>query len=218
MAIRVLIADDHPVVRTGLRFVIERTANEDIEIVAEAGDGLEAVALAEQYVPDLVVMDITMPGMNGIEAIRRLKSTLSETRAIVLSLHDRSVFVKEALAAGARGYLVKETAMQDIVTAIREVYAGKSYLSPSISRLVVDDYVNGGSADDLDGSASCLTSREREIIQLIAEGLTSKEIAARLHVSTNTVRAHRSNLMTKLEIHKETDLVRYALKEGIAKP
>jgi len=218
MAIRVLIADDHPVVRTGLRFVIEKTAKDDIEIVAEAGDGLEAIALAEQYLPDLVVMDITMPGMNGIEAIRRLRTSLPETKAIVLSLHDRSVFVKEALAAGARGYLVKETAMQDIVTAIREVHEGKSYLSPSISRVVVDDYVSGGSVDDQGDGVSRLTSREREIVQLIAEGLTSKEIAARLCISTNTIRAHRSNLMTKLEIHKETDLVRYALKEGIAKP
>ncbi|MDP6491121.1 MAG: response regulator transcription factor, partial [Kiritimatiellia bacterium] len=187
MAIRVLIADDHPVVRTGLRFVIEKTAADDIEIVAEAGDGLEALALVEKYLPDLVVMDITMPGMNGIEAIRRIGASHPESKAIMLSQHDRSVFVKEALTAGARGYLVKETAMNDIVTAIREVHAGKSYLSPSIAHVVIDDYVSGGGVDADEGGHANLTSREREILQLIAEGLTSKDIAVRLTVSPNTV-------------------------------
>jgi DNA-binding NarL/FixJ family response regulator len=215
-AIRVVIADDHPVVRDGLRLTIERSA-EDIQVVGEADTGREVLALAQDQAVDVYVLDITMPDLNGMEAMRRLLRADADTRVIILSLHDSRGFVEEAIQSGARGYLVKESATRNIVQAIREVHAGNFFLSPAVSSFVVTDYLGRETAPSPPPASRVLTSREREVLQLIAEGLTSKEIAARLGLATNTVRVHRNKLMAKLDIHKETDLVRYAVKQGIAK-
>lgn len=214
-AIRVLIADDHPIVREGVKFTIEKSAN-NIRVVAEAGDGNEALELASATPADVFILDITMPGLNGLEATRRLVRLRPGAKVIILSLHDSRAFVEEALAAGARGYLLKETAARDLVEAIRQVHRGRCFLSPGIAHHLVDPLRRPGARRSAPGHAD-LTSREREVLQLIAEGLTGKEIAARLRLALNTVHVHRRNLMARLGLHKETELVRYALREGLAK-
>ena len=215
---RIIVADDHPVVRDGLRLMIERQAD-DIALVGECGDGNELLELADKCAADVYIVDITMPGMNGLEATRRLIKKKPGANVIILSLHSSRGLDDEALESGARGYLLKENATQDVIAAVREVSQGHVFLSPKISHYVVDRYL--GEATPV-GRADAraprrLSPRETEILQLIAEGLSTKNIAQRLGLAVNTVRVHRSNLMSKLDIHKETELVRYAVKEGIAK-
>lgn len=215
MTIRVVVADDHPVVRDGLRMTFERSGA-DIEIVGEASDGIEVLETARRAPADIYILDVTMPNMNGIETARELLRRDRAAKVIMLSLHDNKPIVEEAFAAGARGYVTKEMASQSIVEAVREVHAGGYYICPGVARLAVDALARADKGAR--GSAgAALTGQERRVLQLIAEGCSSKEIAARLHISANTVHSHRSSLMAKLDLHKQADLVHYAIKAGIAK-
>jgi two-component system, NarL family, response regulator NreC len=217
MPIRVVIADDHPVVRDGLRMTIERS-KEDITVVGEAADGMEVLKLAGTRPVDVYILDVTMPLMNGLETARELRKRAPASRVIMLSLHDSRAMVEEALDAGSRGYLTKETATRNVVDAICEVNAGRFYLSPSIAHFIVEKGLKAKKHARKRGAApAALTGQERRVLQLIAEGHSNKEIAAMLDLSTNTIHAHRNNIMAKLDIHKQTDLVRYAIKAGIAK-
>ena len=214
--IRVIIADDHPVVLAGLRLTIEKSA-EDIDIIGEALNGRAVLEIAADQRADVYVLDITMPDLNGIDTARRLLKIHPDAKIIILSLHDTKAFVEQALECGAKGYIVKETATQDVIEAIREVSRGNFFLSPSISHFLVNQFLDKNDHCTRSQNTVKLTSRERQVLQLIAEGHTSKEIAGQLDIAENTVHVHRNSLMSKLGIHKETDLVRYAVKAGIAK-
>ncbi len=186
------------------------SAQADMEIVGEGGNGREAVELAEQLRPDIVVMDVAMPELNGIEATRRLLASTPHARVIALSMHKDSVYVREILRAGARGYLLKDSGAGDLVTAIRAVASGESYLSPAVSNAVLDDY-----RKHVTNPIDLLSSREREVLQMLAEGKTNKEIAVALNLSVYTVDAHRGRIMEKLNVHSITDLVRFAVRNGL---
>ena len=216
MSIRVVIADDHPVVREGLRLKIE-SGGKDITIVGEASDGREVLKIVKTRFADVAILDIVMPNMNGIETVRQLVKEAPATKAIILSLHDTKPMVVAALEAGAQGYLTKDMAVQNVIEAVREVYAGRCYLSPRIAHFVVEDVLKGKKGARKASSAPALTAQEMRVLQLIAEGHSNKNIAAILGLSFNTIHAHRNHLAAKLDIHKETDLVHYAVKEGIAK-
>ena len=218
MTIRVIIADDHPIVRDGLKMTIER-ASAGIAVVGEAGDGLELLKAAESIEADVYVVDVTMPNLNGIDATRALLARAPGARIVMLSLHDTKAIVEEALAAGARGYLTKEIATKHIVEAVTEVHAGRFYLSPQVAHFVVEAGLEAkrGKKPRKNPATAALTPQERSVLQLVAEGKSNKEIAKALHCAVNTVHAHRNHLMAKLDIHKQADLVRYAIKAGIAK-
>lgn len=217
--IRVLLVDDHALVRAGLRALIQ--AFEGFEVVAEAGDGREAMRLARQIEPDVVVMDLTMPGLNGLDATVRILQEVKSTQVVVLSMHTAENYVLEALRAGASGYVVKDAAVDDLERALRAVIKGERYLSPAVSRHVLDDYlrlVRGhGSAEPRSGS-DVLTQRQREILQLIAEGESTRAIAQRLSVSVKTVETHRSQIMERLDIHDVAGLTRFAIRVGLVPP
>ena len=206
--IRILLADDHAVVRQGFKMIL--AAQPDMEIVGEAANGREAVELAEQLRPDVVVMDVSMPELNGIEATRRLASSVPHARVVALSMHKDSVYVREILRAGARGYLLKDSGAADLVAAIRAVASGESYLSPAVSGAVLDDYRRHAT-----NPIDLLTSREREVLQMLAEGKTNKEIAGVLNLSVYTVDAHRGRIMEKLNLHSIGELVRFAVRNGL---
>jgi two-component system, NarL family, response regulator NreC len=205
---RILLADDHALVRQGFRMIL--SAEPDMEIVGEAANGRDTIELAEKLKPDLVVMDVAMPELNGIEATRRLAEACPRTRVLALSMHKDSVYVREILRAGARGYLLKDAFDHDLVDAVRAVAGGQGYLSPSVSEAVLSDYRKHVS-DPLD----LLTSREREILQMLAEGKTNKDIAKLLNLSVYTVDAHRGRLMEKLNLHSIGELVRFAVRNGL---
>jgi len=190
--IRIILADDHAVMRRGLRLVLEQ--QKDFEIVGEASDGREAVELAEKLKPDVAVLDITMPNLNGIEAARQITSRQVGVSVVILSMHADESFVLRALKAGARGYLLKESPESDFLNAIRLVSEGKSFFSPKVSRMLVEDYVRQLQDREVEDSYELLTSREREVLQLIAEGKSNKDIAAILHLSVYTVETHRANI------------------------
>jgi two-component system response regulator NreC len=206
--IRVLLADDHAMVRKGFRLILE--AQPDMEIAGEAGNGREAVELAEKLHPDVVVMDVAMPELNGIEATRRLASSSPHTRVLALSMHKDSVYVREILRAGARGYLLKDSIDTDLINAVRAVARGDGYISPGVSDAVLSDY-RRHVTDPID----LLTSREREVLQMIAESKTNKEIAVALNLSVYTVEAHRGKIMEKLNLHSTGELVRFAVRHGL---
>jgi DNA-binding NarL/FixJ family response regulator len=206
--IRILLADDHAVVRQGFKMILAEQP--DMEIVGEAGNGREAVELAEQLRPDIVVMDVAMPELNGIEATRRMASSVPHARVVALSMHKDSVYVREILRAGARGYLLKDSVAGDLVSAIRAVASGEGYLSPAISNAVLDDY-----RKHVTNPIDMLTSREREVLQMLAEGKTNKEIAVVLNLSVYTVDAHRGRIMEKLNVHSINELVRFAVRNGL---
>lgn len=206
--IRVLLVDDHAMVRKGFRLILE--AQPDMEISGEAGNGREAVELAEKLHPDVVVMDVAMPELNGIEATRRLAASSPHSRVLALSMHKDSVYVREILRAGARGYLLKDSIDTDLINAVRAVARGDGYISPGVSDAVLSDYRRHVS-DPLD----LLTSREREVLQMIAESKTNKEIAASLNLSVYTVEAHRGKIMEKLNLHSTGELVRFAVRHGL---
>jgi len=206
--IRILLADDHALVRRGFAMIL--AAQPDMEIAGEAGNGREAVELAQKLKPDVVVMDVTMPELNGIEATRRLIELSPRTRVLALSMHKDAVYVREILRAGARGYLLKDSADADLLAAVRAVAKGEGYLSPGVSDAVLSDY-RRHVTDPLD----LLTSREREVLQMIAEGKTNKEIATTLTLSVYTVEAHRGRVMEKLNLHSTGELVRFAVRSGL---
>jgi len=211
---RVLIADDHTIVRQGLRAILQ--LEPDLEVVGEATDGRDAVRKARTLAADIVLLDISMPRMNGLEATTRLVKESPRTRVIALTMHTSEEYVYSLLKAGARGYLLKESAAADLVEAIRAVQAGGTYLHPSISQNVVNEYLKrSDSGTGHRGSADSLTSREREVLQLIAEGHTNKEIAGQLGLSVKTIEAHRTRVMEKLGIHNVAGLTRYAIRKGI---
>ena len=206
--IRILLADDHSLVRQGFSMILEAQA--DMQIVGQAGNGREAVDLAAKLRPDVVVMDVAMPELNGIEATRRIIEASPRTRVLALSMHKDSVYVREVLRAGARGYLLKDSGDADLVAAVRAVAQGDGYLSPRVSDSVLSDY-RRHVTDPLD----LLSSREREVLQMIAEGKTNKEIANSLNLSVYTVEAHRGRIMEKLNLHSTSELVRFALRSGL---
>lgn len=206
--IKILLADDHALVRQGFKMIL--SAQPDMEIVGEAGNGREAVELAEKLQPDLIVMDVTMPELNGIEATRRVTTAAPRARVLALSMHKDAVYVREILRAGARGYLLKDSVDADLLAAVRSVAKGEGYLSPGVSDAVLTDY-RKHVTDPLD----LLTSREREVLQMIAEGKTNKEIANHLNLSLYTVDTHRTHILQKLNLHSVPELILYAVRKGI---
>lgn len=212
--IKVLLADDHTIVRKGLRSLLED--DKDIEVVDEAEDGREALEKAERLQPDVVVMDIAMPGLNGVEATRQIKKHFPEIKVLILSMHANEEYIFQTLRAGASAYLVKKAAPRDLISAIQAAKRGESFLSPSISRTVIEEYIRKAekTTEDEDPFEK-LTDREREVLQLIAEGLSNRTIAKRLYISTKTVETHRAHLMEKLNTHSTADLTKYAIRKGL---
>jgi DNA-binding NarL/FixJ family response regulator len=212
--IRVLLADDHTLVRAGVRGLLEGLAG--IEVVGEAEDGHEALRLSDQLRPDVVLLDVGMPGLNGLEVAGRLATLDSSIRVLILSMHTSEEYVLRALRAGCAGYLLKRSAVSELEVAVRAVARGETYLSPAVSKQVVDDYVGrtGGATDPLEA----LTPRQREVLQLVAEGHTSKEIAERLGLSFKTVEAHRAQIMERLGLQDLAGLVRFAVRVGLVIP
>jgi DNA-binding NarL/FixJ family response regulator len=211
METTIVLADDHRLVREGLRRLLEERA--DLRVVGEARTGQEAVDLAAEKSPDLVLMDISMPGLSGIDATRRICKSGDSAKVLILSMHDNRSYVEEVLRAGASGYVLKDCASSDLLEAIDAVRRGDSFLSPTITQQVVDAIAHPG--DRPEAALSALTDREREVLTLIAEGLSSKQIAKQLGVSLKTIESHRANLMDKLEIHKVSGLVRFAIRSGL---
>jgi DNA-binding NarL/FixJ family response regulator len=206
--ILVLLADDHTIVRRGVRMLIDSQA--DMEVVGEAGNGREAIEQARRLQPDIVVMDVSMPELNGIEGTRQICDELHNTRVLALSMHKDAVYVREILRAGARGYLLKDSEDEDLLKAIRLVSRGEAFLSPAISDAVLTDYRR-----HVSHPVDLLTSREREILTMVGEGKTNKEIANALNLSVYTVESHRGSVMEKLNLHNTGDIVRFALRNGL---
>lgn len=212
MTIRVLIADDHTIMRAGLRSLLEK--EDQIEVVAEAENGRRAVQLAVEHEPDVVVMDVSMPDLNGIEATSQVLESLPEAKVIALSMHTDKRFVMGMLRAGASGYLLKDCASQELANAIVSVASNKKYLSPDIAGVVIEDSLYGLQQEG-ETVSSLLSAREREVLQLIAEGWSTKQIAAHLYVSVKTIETHRRQIMKKLDLHNIADLTKYAIREGL---
>lgn len=210
-AVRVLLADDHTLVRAGLRKLLESMPA--VEVVGEAGDGLELLALAAKLQPNLVLMDIAMPGLNGLEATARVVKAMPDIRVLILSMHQDEEYVRQALRHGAVAYLLKDAAPMELELAVNAVLRGETYLSPAVSKGVVTDYVQRLRGEEQPGEL--LTPRQREVLQLIAEGQSTKEIARRLDLSVKTVESHRTQLMKQLDIHEVAGLVRYAMRAGL---
>lgn len=212
MSIRILLADDHKITRQGLRSLLDE--NDDMEVLAEAENGRDAIELARKLNPDVIIMDVSMPDLNGVEATRQIIQDNHDVRVIALSMHSDTLFVSEMLKSGASGYLLKDCAFQELEQAIRTVTDGKAYLSPSISGVVVEDYLHRLSKADMSAS-EVLTDREREVLQLIAEGQSTKQVALKLHISAKTVETHRRQIMNKLDMHTVAELTKYAIRKGL---
>ncbi len=215
MTISILLADDHVVVRQGLKALLE--AETDFHVLGEAADGLEAVQLVERLQPDVLLVDVMMPGLSGLEATRQVRERFPKTQVVVLSMHSNEAYVLEALRNGAMGYVLKDSDATALVQAVHEAYAGRRYLSPPLSDVIIDAYVNKSRETTLD-IYDTLTNREREVLHLAAEGRTNADIALRLGISPRTVEIHRTNMMRKLGLHSEHELIRYALRRGILPP
>jgi two-component system, NarL family, response regulator NreC len=211
--IRILLADDHTVVREGMRALLERQP--DMVVVAEAADGRESVRLAAEQCPDVVVMDVAMPNMNGMEATRRILASSPRTGVLILSMHQDESYVLGSLKAGAKGYLLKDSPQADVVAAIRAVSQGRSYVSSKISRMLEEDYIQELNSLGLEDSYDLLTDREREILQLLAEGLANKEVASMLNIGLTTVETHRGHILQKLGLHSIPDLILYAVRKRL---
>ena len=212
--ISIVLADDHHVVRQGLRLLLAQ--QQDFSIIAEASDGLETIQVVERLEPDILVVDLMMPGLNGFEVTRRTRKKSPKTHVVVLSMYGEESYVLEALRNGASAYVMKCSCDTELVMAIREAAAGRRYLSPPLSERAIEAYLQKAETTSLD-MYETLTSREREILQLVAEGVTGTQIAARLFISRRTVETHRSNLMRKLGLKSQAEIIRYALKRGIVK-
>ena len=215
MSIRIILADDHAIVRSGLARLLQQ--QEGVEIVGQADNGTSAVALARKLLPDIVIMDIGMPDLNGIEATRQIVKESPQVKVIGLSMHSSKRYIREMFKAGASGYLLKNCPFEELTEAVKVVLAGKSHISPSISTAIIGDYVSGA-VDDKSSVFSILTEREREVLQLLAEGKTTKQIAECLHISPKTVEAHRLKIMSKLNIDNIAQLTKYAIQEGLTMP
>jgi two-component system, NarL family, response regulator NreC len=211
--VRIVLADDHTVMRNGLRLLLERQPN--LKVVGEAADGRQAVALAESADPDVVIMDIGMPNLNGIEAARQIVSHNPRTAIAILSMHSDESYVIRALKAGARAYLLKDSAEADLLAAVRALIEGKSFFSPAISKILVEDYMRQLERQGAEDTYELLTNREREILQLLAEGKTNKEVAGILNLSLYTVETHRTHILQKLNLHNVPELILYAVRKGI---
>jgi DNA-binding NarL/FixJ family response regulator len=211
--IRVLLAEDHTIVRKGIRSLLDAEAT--ISIVGEAENGRQAIEQVERLLPDVVVMDIGMPELNGLEATRQIKKRFPDVRVLILTVHTGEEYVLQILRAGASGYLIKQAAPTDLVFAIQAAYRGGIFLSPSISRKVVEEYVEQASTTEELDSYDRLTDREREVLQLIAEGHSTRQIADLLHVSIKTVETHRAHLTAKLDLHSTAELTQYAIRKGV---
>jgi DNA-binding NarL/FixJ family response regulator len=214
-AIRVLLVDDHTILREGVRSLLD--GESDMRVVGEARDGVEAVEQVDHLEPDVVIMDMVMPRMNGLEATLEIKRRHADARILILSMYDDDEYVQQIIQAGASGYVLKRVAADDLVKAVREVYAGSSFLYPPIAAKLIEDYVRKARGEDTSEAEDPLTPREREVLRLIAEGNTNVEIAEALTLSKKTVESHRANIMRKLDLHTVTDLVKYALKRGMIK-
>ena len=211
--IRILLADDHAVVRDGLRALLERQS--DMAVVAEAGDGRECVQMAENHLPDVVLMDVAMPEMNGIEAARRIIAASPKTGVVMLSMHQDESYVLRSLKAGAKGYLLKDSPREDVLSAVRAASEGRSFLSRKVSRMLQEDYVRQLESRGLDDSYELLTGREREILQLLAEGKANKDVAHLLNISLTTVETHRGHILQKLSLHSTAELILYTVRKRI---
>jgi two-component system response regulator NreC len=210
--IKILLVDDHTILRDGIRALIEDET--DMLVIGEAEDGLAAVKMANQLQPDVVIMDIAMPLLNGLEATRQIRRNQPQTKVLVLTMHENEEYIRQVLSAGALGYVLKDAAARELLGAIRSVYRGEAVLSPAITRLVIEDYLRWGDLRP-EEDAGVLTPREREILQLIAEGYTNKQIAEILCLSVKTVQSHRTNLMQKLDLHDRGELIKYAIQKKI---
>jgi len=211
--IRIVLADDHGVIRAGIRSLLERQP--ELRVVGEAADGREAVGAVERFHPDVVVMDLAMPNLNGMEATRQILATNPTTSVVVLSMHSDEEYVLRALKAGAKGYVLKDSTEADLISAVRAVSSGKSFFSPAVSRLLVEDYTRQLEGHHVEDTYELLTPREREILQLAAEGKSNKEIANLLNLSVYTVETHRRNIMEKLNLHGVPELILYAVRKGV---
>ena len=211
--VRIVLADDHTIMRHGLRSVLERQP--DFAVVGEASNGREAVDVIAQENPDIAVMDIAMPLLNGIEAAKKITEERLKTVVVILSMHSDESYILRALRAGARGYLLKDSAENDLIQAIRAVYAGKAFFSPAVSRVLADDYLRQIQQQGVEDPYELLTARERELLQLIVELKSTKDIAGLLGVSPRTIDTHRGNLMQKLNVHSIPELILYAMRKGV---
>jgi DNA-binding NarL/FixJ family response regulator len=212
MSIQVLLVDDHAIIREGLRSLLDKQP--ELEVIADTDDGRKAIELVRELLPDIVIMDITMPGLNGIEATRQITAEFPQVKVIALSIYSKRRFVADMLSAGATGYILKECLFDELVQAIKAVAAGGRYLSPRITDVVVSDYVKRLSAST-ESPFEALKAREREVLQLVAEGKSTKQIALDLHVSTKTIEANRRQIMEKLNIYNVAELTKYAVREGL---
>ncbi|GBD25805.1 Transcriptional regulatory protein DegU [bacterium HR30] len=211
--ITVLLVEDHTVVRKGIRRLLEDDPR--LRVVGEASNGRDALALAQRLQPDVAVVDVGLPGLNGIDFTRQLRTASEHTAVVILSMHGDQAYVRRALQAGAKGYLVKDSEDQDLIKAILAVAAGSSYFDPTVSRVVLDSFLGAATAPESEDELARLTDREREVLQLVAEGKSSKEIAQILGLSVSTVESHRKHIMEKLDLHNTAAIVRFAVRKGI---
>jgi DNA-binding NarL/FixJ family response regulator len=213
-ALRLLLADDHEIVRKGLRSVLE--AQRDCEVVGEAADGRQAVALAKELSPDIVILDISMPLLNGLEATRQILKIRPQTKVLILTMHESDPLIRDVLDAGARGYILKTDAGRDLVTAVESLRRNKTFFTSRVSQMILDGFLKGDARpSDTDNGGIRLTPRQREIVQLLAEGKSSKEVAVALDLSVKTAETHRANIMRKLDCHSVSEVVRYAIRNKI---
>ncbi|MDQ2887022.1 MAG: response regulator transcription factor [Chloroflexota bacterium] len=213
MKIRILLADDHTILRAGLKMMLN--AQPDMEVIGEAQDGRQAIHEARRLQPDIVLMDITMPDLNGIEATREIKKVAPDVRVLILTMHEHDEYIFQALRAGASGYMLKEAADTELITALHVIRSGQFYLSPMAQSVMVGDYLQRVRTGEEKDSYSSLTEREREILKLVAEGYTNNQIAERLVISPKTVDTHRTHIMDKLNLHSRAELVKYAMRRGL---
>jgi len=211
--IRIILADDHNLVRQGIRALLEKPG--DMEVIGETQDGMEAIEMVQKLKPDILVMDIGMPRLNGIQATEKIKSLNLPTRIVILSMHSSELLVRKALAAGAKGYLLKRSVTEELLLAVRSVNLGQIYLSPHISAFVTEGFLSQGNQQQEGSPIERLTAREREVLQLIAEGYTNQSIAQMLSIAVSTVERHRANLMSKLDVHDVSGLTRLAIQHGV---